>query len=191
MTSIARTGILARWPTALALVQVGALLPVILVLGARTQFAPGMAAMAAIYVAAYAVGRPGAAWLAGAAVLAINGLLVLLGVNLVAAGLGMAALLVPLWGWALARGRARDGRWFTIETAGAVGFGALTVLAVLVDPVVGGVLAGLGWLAHGIWDGYHFVRGKVVDRYWSEMCCVVDIPVGITLIVANLASSGT
>src|SRR5918998_3567 len=100
---------------------------------------------------------------------------------------GMTVVLGLLWIWAIWRGRDRDGRWFTVETAGMAVFGALTVLAVLVDPKVGGVVAGIGWVAHGIWDVYHFVENKVVNRPWSEMCAVVDIPVGVALVMATLA----
>lgn len=184
------TGLAARWPTALALVQVAAVLPVIVILGARAEFAPGVATMAGIYLVAYAVGRPVAAWPAFPALLLVNGLLVLtFGVDVVAVGVGMTVVLILLWVWVIARGRARDAGWFTIETAGMLGFGAITVLAVLADSTLGGVLAGLGWLAHGFWDGYHFVRDKVVNRPWSEMCAVVDIPVGVTLIVASLSGA--
>jgi hypothetical protein len=201
MTSLARfargtasrwhaTGLGARWPTALALVLVAAVVPVIVLLGARVEFALGVATMAGIYLVAYAVGRPAAAWAAFPALLLVNGLLVLaLGVDVVALGVGMTGVLVLLWVWVIARGRARERGCFTIETAGMLAFGAITVLAVLVDPALGGVLAGVGWLTHGMWDGYHFVRNKIVNRPWSEMCAVVDIPVGIALIVTSLAAA--
>jgi hypothetical protein len=184
------TGIAARWPTMLGLLQVAALLPVILILGMRVELAPGVATMAGIYLVAYAVGRPVAAWPALPSLLVVNGLLIAaLRVDVVAVGLGMTLVLLLLWAWTIARGRARDGRWFTIETAGMVVFGGLTVLAVLVDPKLGGVVAGLGWLTHGLWDGYHLLRNAVVNRPWSEMCAVVDIPVGTALIVASLAAA--
>ena len=172
-----------RWPTALGLVQAAAAIAVIVLLGADVEFAPGIATMAGIYVVAYALGRPAAAWAAypslGAVVLA----LIALGID---AQVGMTVVLVLLWIWAISRGRAHDGRWFTIQTAGMAVFGTLTVLAFLVDPKVGGVVAGIGWITHGGWDIYHFVKNKVVNRSWSEMCAVVDIPVGVALVVATL-----
>lgn len=83
-------------------------------------------------------------------------------------------------------GPARDGRWFAVETAGLFFLGAITVAALTVDPRLGGVLAGVGWFAHGLWDAYHWVNDRVVNRPWSEMCAVLDIPIGLLLIVVSL-----
>ena len=52
----------ARWPTVLALVLVLILIPVIVLGGADVELAPGPAVMAGIYMVAYALGRPTAAW---------------------------------------------------------------------------------------------------------------------------------
>ena len=177
-----------RWPSALGLVQAVAAIAVIVLLGADVELAVGIATMAGIYLVAYALGRPAAAWAAypslGAVVLA----LIALGIEVrIGVPVGMTIVLVLLWIWAISRGRAHDGRWFTMQTAGMAVFGAVTVLAVLVDPKVGGVVAGIGWISHGIWDIYHFVKNKVVHRSWSEMCAVVDIPVGVALVTATLA----
>ncbi len=173
-----------RWPTALALVQAAAAIAVIVLLGADVEFASGIATMAGIYMVAFALGRPAAAWAAWPSLMAVVLALIVLGID---AQVGMTVVLVLLWIWAIWRGRTRDGRWFTIQTAGMVVFGAFTVLAVLVDPTVGGVLVGVGWIAHGIWDVYHFATNKVVNRPWAEMCFVVDILVGAALVVATLA----
>ena len=187
-TDAATPALTARWPTALALVQAAAAVAVIVLLDADVEFATGIATMAGIYMVAYALGRPVAAWLAYPSLTAVVLALIALGIDArVGVPVGMTVVLGLLWIWAIWRGRDRDGRWFTVETAGMAVFGALTVLAVLVDPKVGGVVAGIGWVAHGIWDVYHFVENKVVNRPWSEMCAVVDIPVGVALVVATLA----
>lgn len=180
-TTISR--LIARWPSALALVQVAACLTVIVLVDADVEFAPGPAVMAGIYLVAYAVGRPAAAWVAWPSLMAVVLVLIVLGIDV---QIGMAVVLVPLWIWAISRGRARDGRWFTLQTTGMVVFGAFTILAVIVDPILGGVLVGIGWFAHGIWDIYHFAKNQVVNRPWSEMCAVLDIPVGVVLVVATL-----
>jgi hypothetical protein len=172
-----------RWPTALALVAVAGCVVLVFRLSADVELAAGIATMMCVYPAAYAIGKPAAAWPAfGGAVLVALGFFAA-GVDV---GLGMTAVLVLLWLCALATGLARDGRWFGIETAGVFGFGAITVAALSVDPRLGGVLAGVGWFAHGLWDAYHFVHNRVVNRPWSEMCAVVDIPVGLLLIVISL-----
>ena len=72
----------------------------------------------------------------------------------------MTAVLVVLWLAVLARGRARVGRWLAVETAGLLFFGAITVLALTVDPRLGGVLAGVGWFSHGLWDVYHWIHSR-------------------------------
>jgi hypothetical protein len=61
-TTISR--LTARWPTVLALVLVLILIPVIVLGGADVELAPGPAVMAGIYMVAYALGRPAAAWAA-------------------------------------------------------------------------------------------------------------------------------
>jgi hypothetical protein len=61
-TTISR--LTARWPTVLALVLVLILIPVIVLGGADAELAPGPAVMAGIYMVAYALGRPAAAWAA-------------------------------------------------------------------------------------------------------------------------------
>lgn len=172
-----------RWPTALGLAAVAGCAVLVLRLSADVELAAGVATMMGVYPAAYAVGKPVAAWPAfGVLALLALGFFAL-GVNV---GLAMTAVLVLLWLCALARGLARDGRWFGIETTGVFAFGAVTVAALAVDPRLGGVLAGVGWLAHGFWDAYHYVHDRVVNRPWSEMCAVVDIPVGLMLIVVSL-----
>ena len=100
---------------------------------------------------------------------------------------GMTVVLVLLWLWTVARRRFTDGRTFTIQTAGMVGFGLFTLVCAAVQPTLGIVLVGVGWLAHGVWDAYHFKVDKVVNRPWSEFCGVVDLVVGTALIVAAVA----
>lgn len=172
-----------RWPTALGLAAVAGCFVLVLRLSLDVELAAGIATMMGVYPAAYAVGRPAAAWPAfGVLVLVALGFLAL-GVDV---GLAMTAVLVLLWVWALVSGLTRDGRWFGVETAGVFFFGAITVVALAVDPRLGGVLAGVGWFTHGIWDAYHYARDRVVNRPWSEMCAVVDIPVGLLLIIVSL-----
>lgn len=172
-----------RWPTVLALAAVAGCCVLIFRLSADVELAAGIATMMCVYPAAYAIGRPWAAWPAFGGAGVVAGGFFAVGIDV---GIGMTAVLVLLWVWALARGLARDGRWFGIETAGVFAFGAVTVMALAVDPRLGGVLAGVGWFAHGFWDAYHYVHDRVVNRPWSEMCAVVDIPVGLLLIVVSL-----
>ena len=177
--------LLARWPTALALVQVAAALLVIIG-DENTDFAAGIAAMACIYMVAYAVGSKVAAWPAFPAVIATLVVLEIAGVDSLVA---MPVLLLLLWAVAIARGRSHDGRWFAIQTAGLVVFGGLTLLALPMDERAAGVIAGVGFFTHGVWDAYHFAKNKVVNRPWSEMCVVVDLILRPVLVVVALTSS--
>jgi hypothetical protein len=177
-----------RWPTAVGLVVAGVVATIVLGLDAdevADNFAPGIATMMGIYLAAYAVGKPAAAWPAFVVLVAIAAVV---GDLVVDAGIAMTAILGLLWLWILARGRAHDRPWFTIETLGLVLFGGLTIAAVLADARLAGILAGVGCLTHGLWDAYHFAKDRVVGRTWSELCAVVDIPVGTLLIAVSVAS---
>jgi hypothetical protein len=185
-TATIRSRLAGRWPTAVGLIVAALFAAVILGLDVdeiSDEFAPGVATMMGIYLAAYAIGTPVSAWLAFAVLGAIAALVGGLGVD---ARVAMTVILGPLWLAVLARGRSGDRPWFTIETLGMVFFGGLTIAAVLADARLAGILAGVGWLTHGVWDGYHFAKDRVVARSWSELCAVVDIPVGTLLIVVSI-----
>jgi hypothetical protein len=145
--------------------------------------------MAGLYLTAYALGRPWAAWPAFVGLSAVVTALQVLSARGVVgfdASVGMTLVLVLLWLWAVAGRRSADGRTFVVQTAGMVGFGALTLICAAVEPRSGALLAGVGILAHGGWDAYHFAANKVVNRPWSEFCGVVDLVTGATLIIAAI-----
>jgi CDP-diglyceride synthetase len=153
-------------------------------------FGPSVATMAGIYLVAFADGRPWTAWVAFVVLSAVVSVLQVLRLTDVLddhPGIGMALVLVLLWLWAVARRRFTDGGTFSVQTAGMLGFGAITLLCAVAQPRLGAALAGVGFLAHGIWDAYHFKADKVVNRPWSEFCAVIDLPVGVALIVAAAA----
>lgn len=183
-----RAKVVDRWPTALALVFIAGAIAVIALLDREAElFGPSVATMAGIYLVAYAAGRPWTAWLAFVALSAVVSVLHALeplqipGVDPV---FGMTALLVALWLWAVGRRRYTDRATFLVQTAGTVAFGAITLLCAAAQPRLGIALAGVGFLAHGVWDAYHFKIDKVVNRSWSELCAVVDFAVGLALLVA-------
>lgn len=185
-TGTTRFRLTERWPTAVGLAVAGVVAVIILGLDVDDldeEFAPGIATMAGIYLAAYAIGRPVSAWLAFAVLVTIALLVGGLGVD---AGVGMTVILGLLWLLVVMRGRASDRPWFAIESLGLIVFGGLTLAAVVADARLAGILAGVGWFTHGLWDGYHFAKNQIVVRSWSEMCAVVDIPVGTLLIVVSI-----
>jgi hypothetical protein len=186
-----RKGLVDRWPTALALVVIaGAIMAIALVDREAELFGPAIATMAGIYLVAYAIGRPRTAWLAFVALSAVVSLFHFLqrsGGWDVDPAVGMTVVLVVLWLWAVARRRYTDADTFSVQTAGMLGFGAITLACAAVEPRLGVALAGAGILAHGGWDAYHFKVDKIVNRPWSEFCCVVDVGVGAALIIAAVA----
>jgi hypothetical protein len=191
MTDMTRARPVDRWPSALALVcAAGAIAVIALLDNEERLFGPSIATMAGIYLMAYALGRPWTAWLGFvvlSAVVTVLQILWRLDVPAVDPAVGMTVVLVLLWLWTVARRRFTEAGTFTVQTAGMVGFGVLTLVCAAAQPGLGVVLAGVGFLAHGVWDAYHFKVNKVVNRPWSEFCAVVDLAVGVALIVAAAA----
>jgi hypothetical protein len=175
-----------RWPTGLALIAIAGAVTVIVLSDRDAElFGPSIAVMAGIYLMAYALGRPRSAWLAFAVLSVVMTVLQIFELN---PPVGITAVVVALWLWTVALRRYRDTGTFSLQTAGMVGFGAITLVCAAVDPVLGTGLAGVGFLAHGVWDAYHFRTGRVVHRSWSEFCGVVDLATGIALLVAAAAA---
>lgn len=182
------TRVVRRWPTALAVVAAaGVVLVIVMFANEADYFGASIATMAGIYLFAYGLGRPWSAWLAFVLLSALVTVLQFAhthGVLPFDAPVGMAAVVVVLWLWTVVRRRFTDQPTFAVQTAGAVGFAAVTLLCVAIEPRWGALLAGVGILAHAAWDAYHFRAGKVVHRSWAEFCFVLDLIVGAALIVA-------
>ena len=187
-TAVGAPRLVDRWPTALALVFVAGSLLLIVRLDREVElFGPVVVMMAGIYMMAYAIGRPWTAWISLvvlSGVMSVLQVLDLTEVLPVDPTVGMSVVVVLLWLWAVARRRYTDGRIFARQTAGMVGFGAVTLVCAAVAPQVGIALIGAGFLAHAIWDVYHFRANQVVNRPYAEYCGVIDFIVGPALIVA-------
>ncbi|MBM0278990.1 hypothetical protein [Micromonospora tarensis] len=188
-TSARRPRLVDRWPVVVALVLVAGAVTVIALVNEHAElFGPAVATMAGIYLMAYALGRPSSAWLAFAVLSAVvTGLHLLarLGSLPVEPAVGMTLVLVPLWVWAAVRHRCAPTRTMSVQTAGMLAFGAITLLTATTQPQVGTAVAGVGFLAHGLWDAYHYRADLVVSRSWAQFCAVVDLGVGLALVVAS------
>lgn len=182
-------GLAARWPAALGVVGAAAAITVIVLLDRDVElFVPVVATMAAIYLMAYALGRPRTVWLAFIVVsliLSVFHVLDIAGLP-VDPAIGMTVVAVLLWLWGVLRRRFADGATFTLQTAGMVGFGAATLVCAVLAPRWALALAGIAFLAHAAWDAYHYRAGKVVDRSYAEFCGVLDVLVGPALIIAAI-----
>lgn len=194
MTDVATPGrgrLADRWPTALAILFVAFAIAVMALLDREAElFGPSVALMAGIYMMAYALGRPWTAWLAFpllSTVMSVLQVLDDLDVRWADPFVGIVVVVALLWLWAVARRRFTDRETFPVQTAGMVAFAAITLACAAVAPRLGVALAGVGFIAHGIWDAYHFRANKVVHRSFAEFCAVIDIPTGLALLVVALA----
>ncbi|WP_069387172.1 hypothetical protein [Cellulosimicrobium cellulans] len=163
--------LLSRWPV---LLGTGAAV-LLLATGAadRTTLAITVSAAALCYLAAAALGRR---WVAWAAILGAS--LVVLASEVVGlawwAGIGIAALALVVT--AAARGATTP----TLPQAAALlGYGAVAVTALAVDPQVGLVVAGLALAGHAVWDVVHHRRDVVVPRSMAEACLFLDVVLGL------------
>lgn len=174
----AATALAKRWPTALGLI-LGAMsiYAMVNLETADAGFTAGVPVLAIVYIGAFVFNRRSAAWLVLLAAIAAM-------VTLIALEPGFdptLALTLPLlafWVWSIVQGRL-----FSLQTVGVLVFGALGVAAVLLSPQVGAVLVGLAFLSHGFWDAWHYVRDQVVPRSYAELCFVVDILIGTSLLI--------
>jgi hypothetical protein len=115
------------------------------------------------------------AGIAAVAVLLVTGLLADFSEGLVVAA-------VIYWVWGAARGQLWRPGWFTLETAGVLGFGAIMLFALSLDPPHDGHLLAAGWLGHTAWDVAHYRLDRIVPRWWAESCAVADILIAAALL---------
>jgi hypothetical protein len=98
----------------------------------------------------------------------------------VAEGLVVAAVIY--WIWGAVRGQLWRPRWFTLETAGVLGFGAVMLVALSLEPPHDGHLLAAGWLGHTAWDVAHYRADRIVPRWWAESCAVADVLIAAALL---------
>jgi hypothetical protein len=88
-------------------------------------------------------------------VVGLASVIVLRGLDVIApaAVFSAVALLVLVWG--AVDGQLRRPDPFRVQALGMLGFGALALAGVVVDPDLGRYLVAAGWFLHGIWDFVH------------------------------------
>jgi hypothetical protein len=175
------TAALQRWPTVLAVGTAA------LTLGASTSdegvvtFAGILSLLALVYLVAAKLRRRQASWPTLAVGFALVAVLRALDVLTPAAGLSAVALVVLVWG--AIDGQLRRPEPFAVQALGMVGFGALALAGLAVDPDLGRYLVAAGWLFHGVWDFVHLRADKVVARSYAEWCGVLDVLVAAQLVL--------
>jgi hypothetical protein len=137
--------------------------------------------MPLVYVGAAVVDRRRFAWVV--LLVAITPLVLTkvldLGINLHPAFLLAALAFLAL---AAARGRLRGQSGVPLQAAGMLVFGAGMLVALYVEPALGGMLVAVGLLGHAAWDAVHYVRNRVVARSYAEFCAVLDLLVGVAVL---------
>ncbi|MGW6172506.1 hypothetical protein ACWF5H_03335 [Arthrobacter sp. NPDC055138] len=137
-----------------------------------------VAAAASCYLAAAALGRPWIGWAAIPVASIVVTVSEISGISWWVGLAGFAAVLVVVG--VLRRAQIRP---LTAQGLAMLGFGCVAVVAVLVAPRLGLVLAGVALASHAAWDYVHWRRNTVVPRSLAEFCFVLDIPFGVAAIV--------
>jgi hypothetical protein len=166
-----------RWPTALG-IAVAALAAFDLQDG--LEFATLIILMALVYLGAAALNRRWSAW----AVL-LAGLLLAFFIPSTSEVVPSVVLLVAalvFLALGVARGQLREPGGLTLQTAGMLAFGSTALVALYVNPALGGKLVAVALIGHAAWDAYHFMRNKVVSRSYAEFCGVVDLLLGVAIL---------
>ena len=170
--------IMHRWPTWLAIALAA------LTVGGSTveSLADVLPMLAFFYLAAAVLQRRQATWLAAVAIVAAFAALRLQDWVDPVVAFSVAALALVLWG--AVRGQLRRRGALMVETAGMVGFTAIALAAVSVDPDLGRYIVAAGWFGHAAWDFAHLRADKVVSRSFAEWCTVFDVlrAVGILIL---------
>lgn len=96
----------------------------------------------------------------------------------------LAAVIYLTWG--TARGELGHRGLLSAQTAALLGFGAIALWAVAVDPDAARYVLAAGWLAHAVWDVVHHRLGRVVPRWYAETCLVADLTVATALLTVGL-----
>ena len=172
--------IVHRWPTWLAIALAA------LTAGGSTvaSLADVLPMLALAYLAAAVLQRRKATWLLAVGIVAAFAALRLQDWVDPVVALIVAALALVLWG--AVRGQLRWRGALVVEAAGMVGFTAIALAAVSVDPDLGRYVVAAGWFGHAAWDFAHFRADKVVSRSFAEWCAVFDVLRAVGILVLPL-----
>ncbi len=166
-----------RWPTALG-IAVAALAAYDIEDG--LEFAALTVLMALVYLGAAALDRRRFAWVVLIAGLAV--LTVIPSASEVVPSVGFLVVALVFLVLGVARGLWRRPSGLPLQTAGMLAFGSTVLVALYVNPDLGGTLVGMALLGHAAWDAYHYLRDRVVTRSYAEFCAVVDLLLGAAIL---------
>ncbi|CAL9572631.1 hypothetical protein SUDANB121_04899 [Nocardiopsis dassonvillei] len=175
--------LLARWPTALALLAAAATAG-----GGGSEdpahtFADILPLLPLVYLVMAKVGER-YRYLTWPLVLASFAAVTGLGATGLAAPstvfTGLALLVLV---WSVLDGHLFRSGTLRLQALGMLVFGGLGLLGLAVDPELARYLVAAGWFLHGAWDFYHLWKDRVVSRSFAEWCGVVDLWVAAELVL--------
>jgi hypothetical protein len=173
------TDVLQRWPTMLAIGMTA------VTLGGDADktvegYGEALPYLALLYLAAATLRRRNVAWpglVAAIAVITMLRLVDVVPLSVVAVAIALVVLV-----WDVASGHLRRSGTLQAQALGMVGFGALALVGLAVDPDLGRYLIAAGWFLHGVWDFVHLRLDAVVARSYAEWCAVIDVLVAVQLV---------
>ncbi len=169
-----------RWPTALGVAVAAQAAFDLQDVQDGLEFADLTVLMALVYLGAAALGRRWSAW-----VVLLAGLLLAFFIPSISGIHPSVVLLVaaPVFlVLGVARGQLRRPGGLTLQAAGMLAFGSIVLVALYVDPDLGGYLVAIAILGHAAWDAYHLLRNRVVPRSYAEFCFVLDLLLGAAIL---------
>jgi len=186
MTTITRPrrrmpAVLRRWPTALAVGMSALSLDRSGSDRSVESYGEILPFLALLYLVVAVLRRRGASW----PVLIIGFLVIFVLEFLGAIAPSSAAVAVALviLVWSAVSGRLTESGMLRVQAVGMLGFGALSLIGLAVDPDIGRYVVAGGWFLHGVWDFVHLRLDKVVSRSYAEWCAVVDVLVAAELLL--------
>lgn len=149
------------------------------------DLAPIVTASGLVYLAASSLRMPRSAW----PVFLLGGIIITLasvGVIDFDATWPMLALAALFLGYGLVRGFTKPFSALPLQLLAMIGFGAVAVAAIYIQPTAGAYLVAAGLLAHAGWDVYHHRMNRVVVRSLAEFCVALDTILAIAIVAAIL-----
>ena len=168
----------SRWPSALGIALAAFILTGDGALDSATELIP---LLALEYLLVAKLGRREATWpvIAGLSVV----IAVVMALDMVPLPTVVAAIAVIVLAWSAVDGQLFRSGEFQLQAVGMVGFGALTLVGLAVDPDAARHVVAAAWLLHGAWDFVHLWRDEVVRRSYAESCGVADVLVAFGLVL--------
>jgi hypothetical protein len=168
-----------RWPTALALGMSA------LTFGggetdeAVATFAQVLPLLPLLYLVVAKLRRRQATW--PGLVVGLASVIALRALDVIAPAAVFAAVALVVLVWGAIDGQLRRPDPFRVQALGMLGFGALALAGLVVDPDLGRYLVAAGWFLHGVWDFVHLKLDRVVAPSFAEWCGVIDVVVAAEL----------